>query len=430
LLADATWYGTLAAMRDLGSRGVPITLACDELLAPSRWSRYATRVVRIPAGRDLAHQLDFLHRFGAEHPGHVLYPTSDESAWVVSCHREELEPKFHLYSPSAEALATLLDKGRLAKAGEAAGLATPRTWLPSDEAEVERIGREFSGPLFVKSRTQIFARGFKGRRVVERDDLLRTWRTRCLPDTGQFQPGGPLEGAHRPLLQAYYVEAESIFTVDGFMDRAGEMVTLGCRKLLQLPRRLGSGVIFEDAPVPAAVERGLQRLLAQAGFFGVFDAEFMEGEQLLLIDVNPRFYNHMAFEIERGLPLAWLAYLAALGDTSRLAEAMADARSNDAGSSWAYVHRLPLRLQLAAQGLAGAMTGAERRRWQGWIQDRAGRVVDPTRAPGDGLPALADVALHLKKFLRHPRAFVRDLKRPAWDDSGPGAAAPKTGRPA
>jgi len=34
LLADATWYGTLAAARDLGAHGVPVTLASDALSRP------------------------------------------------------------------------------------------------------------------------------------------------------------------------------------------------------------------------------------------------------------------------------------------------------------------------------------------------------------------------------------------------------------
>jgi hypothetical protein len=39
LLADATWYGTLAAARDLGARGVAVTLASDSWVAPAAWSR-------------------------------------------------------------------------------------------------------------------------------------------------------------------------------------------------------------------------------------------------------------------------------------------------------------------------------------------------------------------------------------------------------
>ena len=59
----------------------------------------------------------------------------------------------------------------------------------------------------------------------------------------------------------------------------------------------------------------------------MFDVEFaIDGDQKLLIDFNPRFYNHMAFEVQRGLPLPWLAYLAATGQTEALEAAGAAAR--------------------------------------------------------------------------------------------------------
>ncbi len=419
LLANATWYGTLAALRDLGTRGVPVTLACDDVLAPARWSRFATRVARFPASQEPGPQLEFLHRFGDESPGHALYPTSDEMAWLVASDRAALGVKYRLYSPAPEALATLLDKGRLARAAEAAGLDTPRTWLPADEGELERLAAEAPWPLFVKSRTQLFSHRGKGWRVDRREDLLRVWRANRLSSAAELRLGPALQGAGTPLVQTCHAERESIFTVDGFVDRSGEMATLGCLKLLQLPRHLGPGIVFEGAPVPASVTVGLQRLFAQAGFYGVFDAEFVtDGERVLLIDVNPRFYNHMAFEIARGLPLAWLAYLGAVGDEARLSAALADARAHDPGDGWAYVHRLPLALLLAVQGVTGKLAGAERRRWRGWLRAPRGRVVDPASARGDRLPGLVDVAFQLEKFLRHPRAFLRDLRRGDGDPAG------------
>src|SRR5512144_2262829 len=130
LLGDATWYGTLAAARDLGARGVPVTLASDSLLAPARWSRHVARTVRCPRSADPRRLLDWLLAFGEREPGHVLYPTSDDLAWIVATHREELASRFRLFTPSAEGLSRLLDKGSLAREARAAGLDAPETRLP------------------------------------------------------------------------------------------------------------------------------------------------------------------------------------------------------------------------------------------------------------------------------------------------------------
>ncbi len=426
LLGDATWYGTLAAVRELGSRGVPITLASDAALAPARFSRYVTSAVRCPPTKDGEGLLAWLHEFGDRHPGHVLYPTSDDMAWMIARNQAALAAKYRLYSPPLQALASLLDKGRLSEAADAAGLAVPKLWLPEDETEVERIAREAPFPLFVKPRTQLLAmRGFKGGRVDRPEDLLRAWTACRTPEERERRLGPAMRGSGRPAILVCYPASETIFTVDGFVDRSGEMVALGCNKLLQRPRRVGPGVIFEDAPVPAAIASGLQRLLQSVGFFGVYDAEFLaDGERMMLIDINPRFYNHMAFEIDRGLPLAWLAYLGALGDEATLAATMRAARQSGATAPSAYVHRLPTTLMLTFQGLAGKMSRQERRRWRAWIAERSGRLTDPASAPGDRLPGLVDLAFDLRAFLRHPRAFLRDL----WRDDAATRARRTAGR--
>lgn len=413
LLADSTWYGTLAAVRDLGSRGVPITLACDSGFAPARWSRYVTSVVRWPRTKDHGQFLRRLHEFGDRQPGHVLYPTSDDAAWLIAREQEALASKYRLYSPALQALVTLLDKGKLAQAAQAAGMLVPAVWLPEDEADVERIAREVPFPLFVKPRTQLMPTlGFKGCRVDRCEDLVPIWRALRVPEQRLGILGASMPGVGCPLVMGCYPASESIFTVDGFVDRSGDMVALGCNKILQLPRRVGPGVIFEDASPPPFVLSGLQRLFCQARYFGVYDAEFiMDGDRPILIDVNPRFYNHMTFEIDRGLPLPWLAYLGALGNDAALTAAMRAAREEPKMPGRTYLHRLPTTLLLAGQGLAGAMPREERRRWRAWIAEHSGQSSDPSTAPGDRMPGIADWAYHGVQFLRHPRSFIRDLVR-------------------
>jgi D-aspartate ligase len=411
LLADATWYGTLAAVRDLGAHGVPVTLASDSLLAPARWSRYVTRTVRCPPTKNAAAFLAWLHAFGDRHPGHVLYPTSDEVAWIIACHRDELARKFHLYSPPVQTMATLLDKGRLMTAGCAAGLPVPETWLPESEDEVARLAGEIPFPVFVKPRTQLLAtRGLKGDRVERRQDLLPIWRSLRMPRHQQERLGDAMAGSAFPLIQACHAIDEQIFTVDGFVSRDGAMVTLGCNKLLQNPRRRGPGIVFDEAPVAPTIVAGLQRLWRQTGFYGVFDVEFVtDGDRSLMIDLNPRLYNHMAFEIERGMRLSWFAYLAASGADDLLSHALQASRWHPSHRPSVYVHRLPTALMIALQGARGSMSPVECRAWLTRLLGHGGRVTDPATMPGDPMPAVMDVVLHATRLLRHPRSFLSHL---------------------
>jgi predicted ATP-grasp superfamily ATP-dependent carboligase len=443
LLCDAAWYGTLAAARDLGPRGVPVVLASDALVVPARWSRHVSRTVRCPSRAEPARLLEWLLAFGEREPGHVLYPTSDDLAWIVAAHREELAPRFRLYGPPAEGLARLLDKAQLAVEARAVGIDVPETRCPRDEGEVGRVAREMRFPVLLKPRAQMMlshrGRSRKGDRVERPEELLSRWKEMRRELAYHPMVADRIPGLGLPIVQEVHPARERIHTVDGFVGEGGEVfAALACNKILQHPRRSGPGVCFEEAPLAPAVAGALRRLLRATGFSGVFDAEFLvQGDRLLLIDVNPRFYNHMAFEVDRGLPLPWLAYLAALGDREAV-RAAAAAASALRPVRRAYVHRLPTALLLAVQSLTGGLDPPARKAIRGWIAAHRGSITDPAAAEGDRAPALAEIAMNLLTFLRHPRAYARDLAAGGgppgggeWPSEGPGdmrSAAGEGGR--
>jgi D-aspartate ligase len=411
LLADASWWGTLAAARDLGRRGIAVTVASDDLFAPTRWSRHIRRFVRSPPTADRARFVDWLLDFGSKNPRHVLCATSDETAWSYTAHAEELSRWFLLASPPLHALSRLLDKVQLAGAGRAAGLEVLETWCPRNDEEAWHLGETVQVPLFLKPRAQLFATGAgKGRRVEGAEALLRLWRAQRQTVTYPADVRARIPGVELPVVQTYRAAGERIYTVDGFIDRSGEaFVTRACVKLLQRPRGGGPGIVFVDAPVLDSIARGLQSLFRSVGFHGPFDVEFLEdGDRKLLIDVNPRFYNHMAFEVDRGLPLAWLSYLEAKGDGAALERAVGDAQ-RVAGGPRRYVHHLPLSLMMLVQRLLGRIAPEERRAWRTWLDESSPRVTNPARAPDDPGPAVAALALELVQFLRHPRSYLRAL---------------------
>jgi len=412
LLADATWYGTLAAARDLGAHGVAVTLASDRWVAPARWSRHVARTVSCPSSKHSAQFLRWLLRFGAEHPGHVLYPTSDDVAWLVAAHAEKLSRCYRLYTPRIESLAEIFDKPRLVEHARAVGLEAPETRVPRDASEVEKSGRELGFPLYVKPRSQVLGEGLlKGVRVDAPAALLRTWQVHCHKAKYDAEVLDRVPDLNLPMLQSLAGSTERIYTVDGFVDETGDLyTTLACVKTLQRPRGSGPGIVFEHAEVDPVIEDGLRRLFQATRFCGVFDAEFMEcGSRKLLIDLNPRFYNHMAFEIDRGLHLAWLAYLAATEDREALKAEIAKANKNGNGASYAYIHKLPTALLLAAQRLARTMSAEDRLRWRRWISAHRAFATDPARSIDDPVPAFMEVALEAAALARHPRGYLRGL---------------------
>jgi D-aspartate ligase len=410
LLTSANFYGTLAAVRCLGREGIPVTVADPRRLAPALWSRYVSQRVRCPPLDRPAEFIDWLLDFGRRQPGHVLCASSDDMAWLIARHRDELQRDFLLDSPPPGVIAELLDKERLHQNCRRAEIAVPETWFPSSQSEIDGLASTLPYPILIKPRTQVFLRGHaKGDRIARAEDLAGHYRD--FEAQNPYLPAYPFEGlAGHPMLQAYRVEAaQGIYNLAGFVSEQGECVVRASNKLLQRPRRLGIGLCFEAAEVRADLSASVVRLCQQVGYHGVFEVEFIRtaSGRHLLIDFNPRFYSQMAFEIARGLPLPLLAYEASSGDRVGLRAAIERSSGMEPEGTPIYCHRSLLALLVASQVMSGRMTSDEARSWAGWYHSHRSSRVDAVLDQADRIPALVDLALHGWHIARHPRYFVR-----------------------
>lgn len=413
LLFDGSYYGTLAAARCLGRAGILVTLADASMLAPARWSRYVGQRVACPRPNDTERFLAWLLDWGRRSPGYVLYPTSDDLAWLFARHRDDLAPYFQLFQPPVDTIYGLLNKQQLAAACAAVGLDMPVTRVPADDEDLVRLAATLHYPQLIKPQTQIlFGSHIKGAQAHSADDLVARYR--------QFVAANGFGRALlatdpqvvRPLVQAYHPEAaDQIYSMSGFADHNGALVAVrAARKVLQRPRKLDIGLCFEAAEVMPELRAKLEALCRHVGYYGAFEAEFIcANGQALLIDFNPRFYSQMAFEIGRGLPLPLLAYHAACGDDAALQAALQAAQGWQPQARQIYCHRWTLQLLLRAQRMSGRLSAADARTWQHWYATQRQHATDAVADRADPIPALVDHALHLRWYARHPRAFVRQI---------------------
>jgi predicted ATP-grasp superfamily ATP-dependent carboligase len=413
LLANPDFYGTLAATRSLGARGIPVYIAASGVLAASRWSRHTARALQCPPIKDSRRFIDWLCQLGREEPGIVLYPTSDEAAYLYALHAEELSPFFRMYQPCADTMLGVLDKKRLYATARRVGLEIPETWFPESEADVARIAREVPMPLLVKPRTQVLSVSHSKGVIVRRpSELLPSYRS--FVDTSRFGAALLDRCADAPMamIQRYVPEAaQRIYVLAAFLDRSSSHYAVRAgMKIFQIPRSLGIGLCFQSAPVDARVSELVRQLAIASGYFGVFQLEFIETEgRHLLIDFNPRFYNQLAFDIARGLPLPSVVHAAARGDTDEVRDLVDAARVQPETNGLVFCNRFGFRLVLSAQLLAGRISADEASHWRRWRSEHRSATIDPADQAGDPLPWLADVASQVYSTVRHPRAFVRKI---------------------
>jgi D-aspartate ligase len=411
LLCDATYTGTLAAVRSLGRTGVPVVVADSVRTAPAFWSRYATRVERCPPVASSARFLEWLLHFGAREGPHVLIPTSDELVYELAAHRDTLSRVFTLYQPDFATTFGMLDKKRLYEAAHQAGLEAPDTWFPQTSGEVEDIAREVGAAFFIKPRTQAFLRNHPKGAIGPGDPAgLRRAYEKFHAECRYGEPiATEMSDLGRPMLQRFYPDAaQSIYSVTGFRDETGRRAAyLGCVKVLQRPRRIGIGLCFETASVRPGLAERVARFLERIGYYGIFELEFIQdGDRLLLIDMNPRLYNQVGLDVARGLDLPLLAYAAAMGDEETVTRLVAAAPPGEA-SSHVFCNGIGLRTLLEAQRFFGTMSADEVAHWRAWSHDPSKILVDAVASDDDPRPYFAEVLGQIYGCVRHPRSFVR-----------------------
>ena len=100
LLASASSGGTIAAARHLAANGFDVGVVSSHRLGAAAWSRHTARTYWAPPESESQRFLKRLLAIGANDPGQILLPTSDETAWLYTLNATELGRYFRLVQPS------------------------------------------------------------------------------------------------------------------------------------------------------------------------------------------------------------------------------------------------------------------------------------------------------------------------------------------
>ena len=413
LLTEPGNCGTLAAARELGKRGVRVWSVSANRGTPTSSSRHVSRHIQNRRAVTPEQNLELLLSIGKAEPGMVLYPTSDEFAWLQSTNIPELQSCFRMYSPDGISMENVLDKRHLFDACTAVGIESPVSYFAESLDEVQAVAEHATFPLLLKQRTQIFSiTHTKGKIVRCASELIPAYKSFIARNQHADAVHARMPFSSWPLMQEFHQDAhKGSYLVSGFVNRNHtHMVAQAAVKVLQYPRTLGIALCMETAPLDDALAQRILALCKRTGHFGVFQIEFLiAGNRKLLIDFNPRYYHYMSFDMARGIPFSWLAHLGACGDEQALANAIDHAREHLNQNQFTFSHRLQLRALLWGQRLTGTMSVKDFKYWCNWYKQHQHHMIDAIADPDDRRPEFAAAAKELFSNLRHPRAFLRNV---------------------
>jgi D-aspartate ligase len=411
LLASASSGGTIAAARHLGAMGFDVGVVSSHRLGAAGWSSHTARTYWAPPESESQRFLERLLAIGANDPGQILLPTSDETAWLYTLNATELARYFRVVQPSIGVLQNILDKKLFADAAIRAGLAVLPSWDPRNIDDVAKLAPTLPYPILIKPRTHVHRlRNDKGVVVYSAGELINQYQRFVDREQARAADDELLRDANLPILQQFVrVGSEGVHSVAGFIDRSGELfVTRGATKVFQRSQPAGVGVCFESQSRAPALSDAVRCLCRELGYFGIFEVEFLWFDGgWAAIDFNPRLFNQIGMDIRRGMPLPLLACLDAAGETASLHDAVAKAQT-ESEEQTVFCDRFTLRAILFAQTMTARISHRDRAYWRAWMKRHAAHAVDFAADDRDPMPgiihALSEIYLGIKSFPRFLRS--------------------------
>src|SRR5438270_936893 len=339
---DVSAYGIA---RSVGRHGIPVYALNDHLRDPLRFSRYCRQCFLYPddptqprayAGDSVANEkvlCGLLLEWGARFEQKpVLFATSDWFARFLSNQQQRLTEKclFHWVPP--ELFTTIVDKGRMVRFCERAGVHVPRTHITRPEDDMAQVAQDFAYPCLIKP-IHRYTAGFP----IETAKVL-------IAQTAQeaqafFEKYPQLKGA---TLMQELIEGgdDQVFQCTALVNHAGEIAAYSTvRKLRQYPAGYGS-MCYGQTERNETMAAEAFKLLRALGYRGLGSLEFKYRQRdggYYFIEMNTRLPWYNGLFADAGVNLALLAYADLTGSFRKFAPPPPGPEQHDS-TTWVSYH--------------------------------------------------------------------------------------------
>jgi len=296
----------LSIARSLGRRGVPVWVTSPPNIKLASYSRYTQRTLPWLNGdseEQAAYLLELAERYDLNQ--WVLFPTSDESAALLSKFHSALSRHFRVSTPTWDVLSWAYDKRLTYRLAAEQQVAYPSTVYPTTEADLQSV----NFPAILKPATHATINRFtadKAWPVTNREELLARYREarELIPsDLILIQeriPGG----------------GESQFSYAALCCDGQPIASLTARRTRQYPIDFGySSSFVETLDVPEIVGPS-QRLLAAIRYTGIVEVEYKldaRDGRYKLLDINPRLWTWSPLGGRAGVDFPYLLWQMMVG---------------------------------------------------------------------------------------------------------------------
>ncbi len=291
----------LMIAQSLGARGIEV-IGCDDVsMTVLTFSQFVSKnyIYTSPDDNEEKFIADLITIARDNKPEdgspYVLMPAFRD-AKIIAKHKERFEGIITLSCPEFEAIDKVDHKDAFAKTTKELDVSTPKTWLPTDENDLDKAITEMEFPVFIKPPDDVGGRGIS--KITDSQALKAAFK-----DLQKRYPGDQI------LVQGLAKGVDYCFC--GLFDHGNLVASMVYHNLQKFPAEAGAGVVRETVE-SERFDKIAQQLMGPLKWHGVAGIDFMwdedENTTPVMIEVNPRFWAGLDHSIKSNVDFPWLLY--------------------------------------------------------------------------------------------------------------------------
>jgi D-aspartate ligase len=372
-------HGSLALVRSLGRRGIPVWFLTDDHPI-AKYSRYTERSFDW-CGPDDEGAIDFLTTLARDHhlEGWVLIAAGDAEVRLLAQHHAELSSIFRMTLPPWDTVRWTHDKRLTYERAASLGIDYPHCYNPRDLQELAGLDCRFPVILkpTVREQKNAFTRA-KAWRVDDRAALL-----------DRYQEAAAMVGERAIVLQELIPGGGSAqFSYAAVWHRGAPVASLVARRARQYPIDFGYTSTFVETIEQKDVEEAACRFLKSIDYSGLVEVELKHDRRdgrYKILDVNARAWTWNGLGSIAGVDFAHVLWRLAMGETLEPMRGHADV---------AWTHGSRDLLAAVLEMMTGQLSPAD------YLRSWRKPMVFAAFAKDDLMPGLLDLPLAAMRVLR------------------------------
>jgi len=293
LVTDGHFRKTLAVVRSLGRKGIPVTVGERTFLNTSFFSKYCAKRLVYPSPRRFPDQfIEFLLKEIKESHYDCLFPMEEETLLLLAKYHSEISQYTYLLSPDLKQIEFVRDKRNLMEFAESHGIPAPKTFQIQGTEDLHSS----SIPIPAVIKPRISSGSFGIVYVKKKEDLIPSYQS--VHERYPF-----------PIIQEWIPDGGGTYGLSALFDETSSIKAAFVHKKLRMyPVQGGPSTLREGVEHPQIMALGLS-LLKSLNWVGVGMIEFKVDPRdgiPKLMEVNPRFWGSLQLAIISGVDFPYL----------------------------------------------------------------------------------------------------------------------------